>query len=126
MPERIGIVQNGKQKALGQPNCSVPVPEGSLEGRCRGTFYKGIDRTRGDGSNLKDTRFRVDIRKKFFIVRLMRHWNTVPREVVDAPSTGQGQAEWSFEPWGSGRCSGLWLEIGTRLYLRSFPTQTTL
>ncbi|KGM00113.1 hypothetical protein N301_07649, partial [Charadrius vociferus] len=28
----------------------------------------------------------VDIRKKFFTVRVVRHWNRMPGEVVDAPS----------------------------------------
>ena len=62
-----------------------------LKGACKdageGLFIRDCsDRTRGNGFKLKQGKFRLNIRKKFFTVRLIRHWNRLPREVVNASS----------------------------------------
>jgi len=52
----------------------------------RGFLLDPVVTGQGVSFKLKEGRFRSNIRKKFFTVRVVRHWNRLPREAVDAPS----------------------------------------
>jgi len=65
----------------------LPVPEGAYRKDREGLFTRVCsDRTRGNGFKLKEGRFRLGIRKKFFPMMVVRPWPRLPREAVAAPS----------------------------------------
>ena len=83
----VGIAHCREEKAAGRPYSSLPVPKGAYRKGGERLFVRECrDRTRSNGFKLEEGRFRLDIRKKFFTQRVVRHWHRLLREAVDAPS----------------------------------------
>jgi len=122
----LGLFSLEKRRLRGD----LMVPEVAYKRAGEGLYTRPCsDRTRGDGFKLKEGRFRSDIRKKFFMTRVVRPWHRLPREAVAAPSLELSRVRldgaWSNLVWWNvslpmaGR-------VGSRRSLRTLPTQTVL
>jgi len=70
-----------RERASGGPESGLSVSKGGCKKEGNRLFRRDCcDRTRGNGFKLKEGRFRLDIRKMSFIVRVVRHWHRLTKE----------------------------------------------
>lgn len=83
----MGLVQSVKERALGEPNCSLMVSIRKLSGRWRQAAHGDEMRTNSRHKSNQE-RFRLDIRKKFPSMRTTEQWIWLHNKVVCC-----------FQPW---------------------------
>jgi len=89
-------VYPGEAESLERLRAAFQYVKGAYKKAGEGLFANACsDRMRGESFKLKGGRFRLDTRKKFFTVWMIKHWNRLPREAANAPPWKCSRPGWT-------------------------------
>jgi len=83
----LGLFRLEKRRLRGDLLAAFQYLKGTYRKDVENIFIRACcDRTRNNCFKPREGRSRLVIRNKYFTVRVVKHWNGLPREVVDDPS----------------------------------------
>ena len=93
--EKAGLVQYGEEKAPEDLTTAFQYLKEDGDQLCT---WSNTDRTRGNGFKVKEGRFRLDFRKKFFTRRAVRQWHSCPEKLRVSRTWKCSRPGW-MGPW---------------------------
>lgn len=80
----LGIFSQGRRRLWGDITAAFQCLKGCYVKGGKRLSTRACDGwARGNGYELKQGRFGVNIKNKFFTMRVVRHWSRLPRKVMD-------------------------------------------